>query len=67
MRNSVTGISRGFIIFAQIFGTIFAVVGLIAYCALLDDVIRGLGNGSSDDLAARASAGAIMALIVYFV
>jgi len=66
MRNSVTGISRGFIIFAQIFGTAFAVVGLIAYCALLDDVIKGLGN-ESNDIAAKASAGAIMALIVYFV
>lgn len=67
MRNSVTGISRGFIIFAQVFGTMFAIIGLIAYCALLDDVIKGLGNGSNDNIAAKASAGAIMALIVYFV
>ncbi|MCL8211518.1 hypothetical protein LD125_00171 [Mesoplasma sp. JKS002658] len=67
MRNSVTGISRGFIIFAQVFGTMFAIIGLIAYCALLDDVIKGLGNGSNDNIVAKASAGAIMALIVYFV
>lgn len=58
MYKSATSVPRGFIIFAQIMGTTLMTIGLIAYCAMLDQVLDQISN--------RGAVAAIMALLVYF-
>ncbi|ATG97550.1 hypothetical protein [Mesoplasma lactucae] len=70
MNSPLSAGTRFWIIFAQVFGTVFMVVGLISYCAYLEDFKNYLTGPNGADVvnspAAIAEASFICAILVYF-
>lgn len=62
--NHYSAVPRNWLVMAQIFGTVFSVIGLIAYIYFINDIYNALG---SDALTNKAIVALILALIVYFV
>ncbi|MBE4704039.1 hypothetical protein [Spiroplasma platyhelix] len=62
--NPYSAVPRNWLVMAQIFGTVFSVIGLIVYISYMNDIYNAL---ASDDLTNKAIVSLMLALIIYFV
>lgn len=64
MNRQQSYVPRGMLIFFQIFGTVFALVGLITYILFMSDVSNAIGGGEAD-INSKALTGLILAMLTY--
>lgn len=62
--NSYTSVPRNWLIFAQVLGTVFSVIGLIVFIYYMQTIYNSL---SSDNLTKKSLVALILSVIVYFV